>query len=162
LKSGGSERVYSWRISRVGGAPFWSGGSASVSALSRETSTASNDMGTPLCLCLAKLDCGTIQKHLPGAQTERRGDAVPVKGLLGGKDPTGRFLIRAGRTCFPSYCFTFSSSSFAASARKRRSSRLVAWFSSIQLTARSYDSRALSFSPSRQWAIARKYQLKLS
>jgi hypothetical protein len=26
----------------------------------------------------------------PGAQTERRGDAGPVRGLLGGKDPTGR------------------------------------------------------------------------
>src|SRR5262245_51539890 len=29
-----------------------------------------------------------------GAQTERRGGAGPVRGLLGGKDPTGRF----GRT----------------------------------------------------------------
>ena len=27
-----------------------------------------------------------------GAQTERRGGAGPVGGLLGGKDPTGRFL----------------------------------------------------------------------
>jgi hypothetical protein len=27
----------------------------------------------------------------PGAQTERRGDAGPVRGLLGGKDLTGRF-----------------------------------------------------------------------
>jgi hypothetical protein len=27
----------------------------------------------------------------PGAQTERRGSAGPVGGLLGGKDPTGRF-----------------------------------------------------------------------
>jgi hypothetical protein len=27
-----------------------------------------------------------------GAQTERRADAGPVGGLLGGKDPTGRFL----------------------------------------------------------------------
>jgi hypothetical protein len=26
---------------------------------------------------------------LPGAQTERRGGAGPVEGLLGGKDPTG-------------------------------------------------------------------------
>jgi hypothetical protein len=26
-----------------------------------------------------------------GAQTERRGGAGPVGGLLGGKDPTGRF-----------------------------------------------------------------------
>src|SRR5262249_39005188 len=30
--------------------------------------------------------------HSPGAQTERRGGAGPVRGLLGGKDPTGRFL----------------------------------------------------------------------
>src|SRR6476469_9989923 len=28
---------------------------------------------------------------VPGAQTERRGGAAPVGGLLGGKDPTGRF-----------------------------------------------------------------------
>src|SRR5262249_55688588 len=28
---------------------------------------------------------------VPGAQTERRGGAGPVRGLLGGKDPTGRF-----------------------------------------------------------------------
>src|SRR5262249_46807990 len=27
-----------------------------------------------------------------GAQTERRGDAGPVRGLLGGKDRTGRFF----------------------------------------------------------------------
>jgi len=27
-----------------------------------------------------------------GAQTERRGGAGPVRGLLGGKDLTGRFL----------------------------------------------------------------------
>src|SRR5438093_10589527 len=31
----------------------------------------------------------------PGAQTERRGGAGPVGGLLGGKDPTGRFCRRA-------------------------------------------------------------------
>jgi len=28
-----------------------------------------------------------------GAQTERRGDAGPVRGLLGGKDLTGRFFV---------------------------------------------------------------------
>src|SRR5262249_27762223 len=28
---------------------------------------------------------------VPGAQTERRSGAWPVRGLLGGKDPTGRF-----------------------------------------------------------------------
>ena len=28
-----------------------------------------------------------------GAQTERRGGAGPVGGLLGGKDPTGRLLV---------------------------------------------------------------------
>jgi hypothetical protein len=33
-----------------------------------------------------------MKKHLPGAQTERRGDAGPVGGLLGGKDLTGRFV----------------------------------------------------------------------
>jgi len=27
----------------------------------------------------------------PGAQTERRGGAGPVRGLLGSKDPIGRF-----------------------------------------------------------------------
>jgi hypothetical protein len=30
-----------------------------------------------------------------GAQTERRGGAGPVGGLLGGKDPTGRFILDA-------------------------------------------------------------------
>src|SRR6516165_9261393 len=35
--------------------------------------------------------CGTVEGHLPGAQTGRRGGAGPVGGLLGGKDPTGRF-----------------------------------------------------------------------
>jgi len=30
----------------------------------------------------------------PGAQTERRGGAGPVRGLLGGKDLTGRFSRR--------------------------------------------------------------------
>ena len=36
-----------------------------------------------------------------GAQTERRGGAGPVRGLLGGKDLTGRFsLIRTWRTVF--------------------------------------------------------------
>jgi hypothetical protein len=29
-----------------------------------------------------------------GAQTERRGGAGPVRGLLGGKDPTGRLFVR--------------------------------------------------------------------
>lgn len=29
----------------------------------------------------------------PGAQTERRGSAGPVGGLLGGKEPTGRFVF---------------------------------------------------------------------
>jgi hypothetical protein len=29
----------------------------------------------------------------PGAQTERRGGAGPVGGLLGGKGPTGRFIF---------------------------------------------------------------------
>src|SRR5262249_29476531 len=32
---------------------------------------------------------------VPGAQTERRGGAGPVGGLLGGKGPTGRFSERA-------------------------------------------------------------------
>jgi hypothetical protein len=31
---------------------------------------------------------------LPGAQTERRGDAGPVRGLLDGKDRTSRFFER--------------------------------------------------------------------
>src|SRR5262245_20872577 len=33
-----------------------------------------------------KLVCGRMAGHLPGAQTERRGGAGPVGGLLGGKD----------------------------------------------------------------------------
>jgi hypothetical protein len=43
---------------------------------------------------------------LSGAQTERRGGAGPVGGLLGGKDPTGRFFSKfaahVGRFCKPS------------------------------------------------------------
>src|SRR5436305_7028715 len=35
---------------------------------------------------------------VPGAQTERRGGAGPVRGLLGGKDPTGRFSFSFCRT----------------------------------------------------------------
>jgi hypothetical protein len=34
--------------------------------------------------------CGKISVTSSGAQTERRGDAGPVRGLLGGKDLTGR------------------------------------------------------------------------
>jgi hypothetical protein len=34
---------------------------------------------------------GNRKDIVPGAQTERRGGAGPVGGLLGGKDPTGRF-----------------------------------------------------------------------
>jgi len=33
-----------------------------------------------------------------GAQTERRGDAGPVRGLLGGKDRAGRFSSRGQRS----------------------------------------------------------------
>jgi hypothetical protein len=36
--------------------------------------------------------CDRVEENLPGAQTERRGDAGPVRGLLGGKDRTGRFI----------------------------------------------------------------------
>src|SRR4029453_18460451 len=32
------------------------------------------------------------ESNAPGAQTERRGGAGPVRGLLGGKDPTGRLV----------------------------------------------------------------------
>jgi hypothetical protein len=32
-----------------------------------------------------------------GAQTERRGGAGPVRGLLGGKDLTGRYLPRVSQ-----------------------------------------------------------------
>src|SRR6266566_4900343 len=34
----------------------------------------------------------SCEGHQSGAQTERRGGAGPVRGLLGGKGPTGRFL----------------------------------------------------------------------
>src|SRR5207248_9755255 len=36
--------------------------------------------------------CERVMTALPGAQTERRGGAGPAGGLLGGKDPTGRFF----------------------------------------------------------------------
>src|SRR6187455_3062079 len=38
--------------------------------------------------------CGRMESTLLGAQTGRRGGAGPVGGLLGGKDPTGRFVFR--------------------------------------------------------------------
>jgi hypothetical protein len=56
--------------------------------------------GTLLC------DAGLLYNgggDLSGAQTERRGGAGPVGGLLGGKDPTGRFscgIRYGGRTIF--------------------------------------------------------------
>jgi hypothetical protein len=34
-----------------------------------------------------------MKSALPGAQTERRGGAGPVRGLLGGKDLTGRLVL---------------------------------------------------------------------
>ena len=34
---------------------------------------------------------GRMAAHLPGAQTERRGDAGPAGGLLGGKAPPAAF-----------------------------------------------------------------------
>jgi len=37
--------------------------------------------------------CGWTGRRCAGAQTERRGGAGPVRGLLGGKDLTGRFLL---------------------------------------------------------------------
>src|SRR5262249_44979618 len=36
--------------------------------------------------------CVVRMGHVPGAQTERRGDAGPVRGLFGGKDLTSRFI----------------------------------------------------------------------
>jgi hypothetical protein len=33
------------------------------------------------------------KRNVPGVQTERRGGAGPVRGLLGCKDLTGRFLL---------------------------------------------------------------------
>jgi hypothetical protein len=58
-----------------------------------------------------------------GAVPGRRGFlSAPYGALLGGKDPAGRFLILDGRTHHPSYFFSFSFNSAAASARKRRSS----------------------------------------
>src|SRR5262245_53598102 len=87
---------------------------------------------------LSGLVCGRMAAHLPGAQTGRRGGAGPAGGLLGGKDPAGRFLIRDGRTYHPFYFFSFTSNSSAASARKRRSSSFFEKFLSIHRTARSY------------------------
>ena len=45
-----------------------------------------------------------------GAQTERRGGAGPVRGLLGGKDPTGRRLS----TCPLAYQFVYFGACFCA------------------------------------------------
>src|SRR5262249_21111114 len=46
-------------------------------------------------------ECGLLYNgsdSASGAQTERRGGAGPVGGLLGGKDPTGRFYSRGQRS----------------------------------------------------------------
>jgi hypothetical protein len=48
-------------------------------------------------------DSGLLYKgsdNACGAQTERRGGAGPMEGLLGGKDPTDRFVVRID------YCFS--------------------------------------------------------
>jgi hypothetical protein len=37
--------------------------------------------------------CGRMTAAYLGAQTERRGGAGPVGGLLGGKEPTGRSFL---------------------------------------------------------------------
>jgi hypothetical protein len=37
--------------------------------------------------------CDRVEENLHGAQTERRGGAGPMRGLLGGKDRTGRFIL---------------------------------------------------------------------
>src|SRR6185369_7974813 len=81
-----------------------------------------------------------------GAQTVRRVGAGPVGGLLGGKDPTGRAFSRrpslgpAGFSHFFSLGYGATStppipSSFAASARKRRSSSSLGAFLSVHSTA---------------------------
>jgi hypothetical protein len=45
-----------------------------------------------------KTVCGIMATAThPGAQTERRGGAGPVRGLLGGKDLTGRFSSSTAR-----------------------------------------------------------------
>jgi hypothetical protein len=36
--------------------------------------------------------CNTMKDNAAGAQTERRGGAGPVRGLLGGKDLAGRLF----------------------------------------------------------------------
>src|SRR5262245_10212059 len=45
-----------------------------------------------IAVLLEKAVCVTVERLPPGAQTGRRGGVGPVRGLLGGKDPTGRFL----------------------------------------------------------------------
>ena len=79
-----------------------------------------------------------------GAQTERRGDAGPVRGLLGGKDLTGRFFLRQpfqadpssilyvphGTACVSLERLTYlsSSKSLRKSSRVRSGSRLGSFF----------------------------------
>src|SRR5262249_53006212 len=57
-----------------------------------------------------------------GAQTERRGGAGPVGGLLGGKDLTGRLVSRAGQTLgsdLPFLSAATAAGSFLPSSRCR-------------------------------------------
>src|SRR5262245_48510660 len=48
-------------------------------------------------ISFARVVCVRGRDIAAGAQTERRGGAGPVRGLLGGKDPTSRFF------CFQPY-----------------------------------------------------------
>src|SRR6266542_7144519 len=48
----------------------------------------------------AQMVCGTMETSSPGAQTERRGDAGPVRGLLGGRPVPAVFvLLKRARVC---------------------------------------------------------------
>src|SRR5262245_26368260 len=85
-----------------------------------DTGRQPSDM-TRLAFRFSRTACdGTASTHVAGAQTERRGGAGPVGGLLGGKDPTGRWFWRLAQfvRANPSIPITLSSQPGSDPARR--------------------------------------------
>src|SRR5262249_45259166 len=99
----------------------------------------------------------------------RRGDAQAGEGFcLAARDSPAAFSLVVekrvfqGRLGLAGFGGFLMPSRSLASARKRISSASLGLCLSIHCTALSYHSRASFFSPSCQWAIARKKKSKLS
>src|SRR5262249_21609266 len=96
LSSGGSEWVYSCRTSRVAGTPLLSADPAGAAAFSRAVSSSMTVMDYLLCVSALGSDLRLQRRRRPFRRGDRApaggtrvsGSAGPVRGLLGGKDPT--------------------------------------------------------------------------